>query len=75
MSSMSDPALAPCERPLTDRERGLLAWLIEHCTYGDRPTLRAQIPRLASESVVPAAVPLCTSQSMERQFRGKVSAS
>jgi hypothetical protein len=47
MSSMSDPALARCERPLTDHERELVAWLIEHGTYGDRPTLHAQIPRLS----------------------------
>jgi hypothetical protein len=47
MSSMSDPALAPCERPLTDHERELVEWLIEHGTYGDKPTLHAQIPHLS----------------------------
>lgn len=47
MSSMSDPALASCERLLTDYERELVAWLIEHGTYGDKPALQAQILRLS----------------------------
>ncbi len=43
---MSDPALEAICRPLTERERELVMWLIDHGEYADRQLLQAEITRL-----------------------------
>lgn len=47
MSATSNRGLTPVRRPLTDHERELLVWLIDHGTYKERPQLHAQIQRLS----------------------------
>jgi hypothetical protein len=43
---MSEAALIPCDRPLTDHERQLVAWRIDHGESGDRQKLHGQIPEI-----------------------------
>ncbi len=47
MVPMNDRGLEPHRRPLTEHERQLVTWLIEHGTNQDRLQLNAQIPRLS----------------------------
>lgn len=45
--TMGEHGLADDRRPLTQHERELVVWLIEHGTYEDMQKLHAQIPRLS----------------------------
>lgn len=47
MITMSVNGLESVRRPLTEHERELVTWLIEHGTYQDRPKLESQISRLS----------------------------
>lgn len=46
MGGMSDLGLALVQRELTEHERELRAWLVDHGTYQDRSWLHFQLPRL-----------------------------
>lgn len=43
---MGELGLEALQRPLTQQERDLIVWLIEHGTYADKAELHAQVARL-----------------------------